>query len=115
MDQQTESHTEPARDRDLGCFTKARALGEPTFTLRAQDITADLLVDLWVAIQREVVEDLKNGLTLVESLETIRSGITIAMGYDLNFPIERTGDAHLDEALDRAEAMRRHHARRLAD
>ena len=105
----------PAPDRDRDCFTKARALGEPTFTLRAQDITADLLIDLWVAIQQEVAKDVSCGMTISDSMETIRAGLAIAAGYPVNLPIQRTGDAHLDEALDKAEAMRRHPNRKLAD
>lgn len=39
---------ERAQERDLGCFERARALGEPTFTLRAQDVSAPSLVRRWV-------------------------------------------------------------------
>lgn len=35
-------------DRDIGCFNKARALGEPTFTLRAQDVSAPAVVAEWI-------------------------------------------------------------------
>lgn len=37
-------------DRDaVGCFAKAKAGGEQTFTLRAQDATAPKVICLWIA------------------------------------------------------------------
>lgn len=38
-------------ERDFGCFAKA-ADDEPVFVLRAQDILAPAIVDLWVAAAR---------------------------------------------------------------
>lgn len=35
---------------DGECFQKAKANGEPTFTLRAQDISAPIVVDQWAAM-----------------------------------------------------------------
>lgn len=35
---------------DVGCFARAYAKGEPTFTLRAQDQTATVLVLKWIAL-----------------------------------------------------------------
>ena len=49
MDPHTESATPIVEQAtDYNCFTKAKRNGEPTFTLRAQDVTADLVVDFWV-------------------------------------------------------------------
>lgn len=35
---------------DPGCFARAYAKGEPTFTLRAQDLTAMPLVGIWIGM-----------------------------------------------------------------
>lgn len=48
------------------------AKGEPTFTLRAQDITSHLVVEAWVAIQQTVREAMNDGATLVEVVENAR-------------------------------------------
>lgn len=41
---------EPATERELTCYEKALATGEPTFTLRAQDISAPIVIDQWAAM-----------------------------------------------------------------
>lgn len=98
MENQTESHTE---------IRPSCAEGQVVFVLKAQDICADLLVDLWAWMQREILHDLANGMTVDESLECLR--------VDFQIPITKTGIPKLDEALTIAEAMRAHPTRRLPD
>ena len=51
MEPQTESSTPetavPPMDTDYACFVKAKDKGEPTFTLRAQDESAPMVVEFW--------------------------------------------------------------------
>lgn len=56
MDHQTESHTPeataiaPDPDSDYACFVKAKDKGEPTFTLRAQDLSSAAVVEFWAKV-----------------------------------------------------------------
>lgn len=63
--------TDAPVDRDAECFRKAKANGEPTFTLRAQDVTAPAVVDLWAHMQIWLHRQIALGFTLEESLKVI--------------------------------------------
>lgn len=58
-------------DRDAECFRKAKEKGEPTFTLRAQDVTAPAVVNLWACMQVWLHRQRQLGFTLEESLKVI--------------------------------------------
>lgn len=58
-------------DRDGQCFLKAKEKGEPTFTLRAQDVTAPAVVDLWARMQIWLQRQMQLGFTVEESLRVI--------------------------------------------
>lgn len=111
MDPQTTSST-PIIDLDTDCFTKAKAHGEPTFTLRAQDITADLVVDFWTIVQIRVRENMNAGLTMVQAVQAVRSYYFLE---SINSPRYPTGDIKLDTAVMKAEVMRQFKNRKLAD
>lgn len=85
------------------------AHNQAIFVLKSQDITSDLLVDLWVSIQQEIADDVKHGMTVEESIETLR------FDHFMGFPMKQTGNPKWDEALTIAEAMRAHPNRKLAD
>lgn len=104
---QTESAT-PV-DVDYSTFAKAKEKGEETFTLRAQDISADLLVDLWVDVQQELDQAIGNGMTPEEAMQLIR------FNYALKLPLAPTGNEKLDQARQIAERMRQHKDRKVAD
>lgn len=97
-------------DSDFMCFVKAKDNGEVTFTLRAQDITADLLVDLWAMIQYQMRERIRvnheNPHDAVNSLRT---------SYGMLLPMLLEGDRKILQALSIAEKMRAWPNRRLAD
>ena len=109
MEQQTESATpivEQATDYD--CFTKAKKNGEPTFTLRAQDVTADLVVDFWVKIQQKVREHMNAGLTKMQAVQAVRS-------YYFLETYVPASDVKLSGACRIAGEMEKWPARKLAD
>jgi hypothetical protein len=98
-------------NRGESCIDKARANGEPTFTLRAQDITAHLLVELWVEIQREITVSMEDGMTLTEAVENARYAHRIPR---MIFQPEGLS-AKLRGALEIAKAMMGWPNRKLAD
>jgi hypothetical protein len=59
-------------EREATCYEKAKANGEPTFTLRAQDISAHLCVEFWVAAQRAIRDLMDAGATMTEAVESVR-------------------------------------------
>lgn len=67
-----EKDMEETLDREKTCFEKARANGEATFTLRAQDITAHVVVEFWATFQQTVKEIMNDGATMVEAVEEAR-------------------------------------------
>lgn len=48
-----------SHESDAGCFMRALRLGEPTFTLRAQDESAAGIVDTWLARNPQLSEERK--------------------------------------------------------
>lgn len=108
MEPQTESNTPATPDTDLSCFEKARANGESTFTLRAQDITAPLVVDFWIAVQDKMKAFLSTGLSLEAAEKATRAY------YFLDRPVVNT-DRKLTQACALAGAMGKWPNRRLAD
>jgi hypothetical protein len=95
--------------REQTCYEKAKATGMPSFTLIAQDITADLCVDFWTMTQLRVRTHMDAGLTMVQAVDAVREKFGIP-----EYP-EILGDAKLDGAARIAETMRAHSPRKLAD
>ena len=62
---------ETTQDTDYQCFTKARAKGEPIFTLRAQDMTAADLVREWVRRNARTCrpEKLADALSIAQAMD----------------------------------------------
>lgn len=89
------------------CLQKA-ANDEPIFVLRAQDITADILVELWAELQEEIRNMVRDGMTPEEAAGTIRRqyGLVGREGVD---------DPKLLEAYDLAAKMQRWPNRKVAD
>jgi len=109
MDPQTESATPIVEQAtDYNCFTKAKRNGEPTFTLRAQDVTADLVVDFWVKVQQKVREHMHAGLTMMQAVQAVRT-------YYFLEPDVPASDVKLSGACQIAGEMEKFSARRLAD
>ena len=110
---QTESHT--PIDTDMTCFEKAKAHGEPTFTLRAQDITSDLVVDFWTIVQIRVKENMDAGLTMMQAVQAVRSYFFLESVNSPRYPKRNTGTAKLATAVLMADEMRQWPDRKLAD
>ena len=95
----------------MDCYEKAKALGEPVFSVRAQDITSHLLVEAWVAIQQSVRQAMDDGASMVEAVEDAR--------YLHRIPRMIYEDKTLTEkergALEIARAMMGWGRRKLAD
>jgi|SRR5579872_6396777 len=51
------------RQNDCGCFFRALRLGEPTFTLRAQDQTSPLTINEWLVLNPQLSDE-RRGQTL---------------------------------------------------
>lgn len=96
-------------DTDFKTFVKAKDRGQVTFTLVAQDISADLVVDFWTMTQLRVRTHMDAGLTMVQAVEAVREQFGIP-----EYP-EILGDDKLDGAARIAQAMRMHANRKLAD
>ena len=113
-DVQTESHTPQPVELapDSACFEKAKAHGEPIFVLRAQDVTADLVVDFWAIVQVRVREHMDHGHTMQRAVQLVREYFFLD---SVNSPRYPTGIAKLDTAVTKAEAMRQWPNRKLAD
>lgn len=82
---------------------------QPIFSLLAQDITADLVVDFWMMVQLRVWGDIAEGTPLIEAVERARA----AFGVPLYQPFLHHGK--LDGASRIAWDMRAFPTRRLAD
>lgn len=54
------------------------AEAEPVFVLKARDLTADLIVDCWIAAQVDLRQALDDGLTIPEALAKIRRDFRLA-------------------------------------
>jgi hypothetical protein len=53
------AETKRVKEADFQCFQKARAKGEPTFTLRAQDMTAPRVILYWMSLNCETLPNPK--------------------------------------------------------
>lgn len=95
-------------DKDYACFVKATAKGEPTFTIRAQDVTAPLVIDFWIKVVQKVREHVKAGLTPEQAVKTVRA-------YYFLEPHVLLEDAKLAEACELAGKMENWKHRRLPD
>lgn len=98
-------------DREESCYQKARANGEATFTLRAQDISAHLCVEFWVAAQRAIRDLMDAGATMTEAVESVRE-------YHKVPRLTMVGESLTEKdrgALDIARAMMGFNNRKLAD
>ncbi len=100
---------ELSTDPDRTCFEKAKATGEPTFTLRAQDVTADLSIDFWLIVQQEVRRAMNDGATIEEAKECVRHTHVVP----IQPPMFRS--LKIDGAAKIAEAMRVWPDRKVAD
>ena len=98
-------------DSDETCFEKATANGETTFTLRSQDVTADLVVDFWISCQVEVKQHMDDGMTMVQAVEEVRREFLIP-GWGSFAPME---DLKLAQAQQIGKAMNMWVNRKLAD
>lgn len=112
MNPQTESHTDVQETDDRTCYEKAKANGEATFTLRAQDITADIVVDFWTIVQIRVKEYMDAGLSLDRAVQAVREYFFLE---SVNSPRYPTGNVKLDTAARLADVMRQWPARKMAD
>lgn len=83
--------------------------GEPTFTLRAQDLTADLVIDFWILVQLRVRHAVKQGTPVAVAIEEARR----KFGIPVYPPI--LGVEKLDGAARIATAMTEYQTRKLAD
>ena len=112
---QTESSTDvigrPDKyDTDYGVFVRAKDRGQATFTLVAQDATADLVVDFWVMLQLRIRDRVNAGVPLQVAIERERIGFGI-----LAYPPDLLKEPKLAGALEIAARMRGQTDRRLAD
>lgn len=84
--------------------------GEPVFLLRAQDITADLVVDFWVLVNGKLQELMKLGMTKEEAVERLRQVHHIPYPYEGLTNVEKH-----QSAVRIAKMMRGHQDRKVAD
>jgi hypothetical protein len=83
---------------------------EPVFTLRAQDVLADLAVEFWVRAYGDLRERMQQGATIEEA----RSELKLLLGREL--PLNGAVlDAKLEDAWACASEMVRWPNRKLAD
>ncbi len=82
---------------------------EPTFTLRAQDLTADLVIDFWILVQLRVRHAVKQGTPVAVAIEDARKKLGIP-AYPPILGVEK-----LDGAARIATAMTEWTGRKLAD
>ena len=94
------------------CYAKATINGEPVFVIRAQDITAHLCVDFWVAVNAYMQEKVNEGQSLIYAIERARElhGVPRSSSYGMN-----DLNPKLNSALEISRAMMRWGDRRLAD
>ena len=93
-------------------FAKAIAEGQPVFPIIAQDITAHLVVDFWVAVNAYMQEKVNEGQSMIFAIERARQlhGVPRASSYGMN-----DLNPKLNSALDISRAMMRWDHRKLAD
>jgi len=91
------------------CREKA-ADDEPIFTLRAQDISAPLVVLFWTAVQMQLSRALKVGVSPREALAAIESGLV--NDKDLVFDLT---NVKIGDALQCATQMAKWPTRKVAD
>lgn len=92
------------------CRDKA-ADDEPIFTLRAQDLTADLFVELWADGQRFLASCLQMGWTNEAALDALTDRLQRIFENDTVNGLTRKQQ----EAYDCADAMTAWPTRKLAD
>jgi hypothetical protein len=83
--------------------------GEPSFTIRAQDVTGDVVVGFWVRAQMFVNKKMAEGSTLQEAIYALKDHL------DVSFSLGDTTDPKLLEALETVMAMGEWSPRKLAD
>jgi type II secretory pathway component PulF len=106
-----EGTMDETKNQEATCYEKAKANGEPTFTLRAQDISAHLVVEFWAAIQQAIRNLMDNGATMTEAVEYVRSYHNVP-----RLAAMTEGMSEKDrEALSIASAMMQWNKRKLAD
>ena len=112
--EQTESSTPetavPPMDTDYKTFVKAKDRRQATFTLVAQDASADLVVDFWTMVQIRARQSMESGLTLAEAMALER----IAFGIPAYVPAVHD-DPKLAGASVIAGNMRQFPNRKMAD
>jgi hypothetical protein len=95
------------------CLSKARLKNEPTFTLRAQDITAALTVEFWASLNQLVRRAVRVGKDPKAVIDQVRARLSF-------IPLHATGpqeaiDTKLTEAFETSEKMRTWPNRKVAD
>lgn len=93
------------------CYAKAMTNNEEIFVLRAQDVTADIVVEAWADIQRLLGQFLRRGYTLTQALHQIKAHL---------LPIKQALEPQpttkkIDEAYAIAKRMAAHVPRKVAD
>lgn len=96
---------------DYDCFSKAKGAGEHTFTLRAQDLTAPVLVTAWANAQRYLAWRMDRGDTLETAMEALERRLFCAFEDVPNTTISEK----VAQAFRKAKSMEAWPARRLAD
>lgn len=88
-------------------------IGEPLFILRAQDATAGLLLEAWVAVQQLMRAELAEGRSLTEAVANAR----VYLGIPDIETLREAGEVTEKElgALAIAKEMRNWPNRKLAD
>ena len=99
---------EPLTDLDERRERPCGQASQPHFDLKATDISADLVVDLWVKIQGNIRAYVETGMSPTSAVEAVRQY------YFMSVPIE-TDDPKLRSALAIADQMRAFTPRKLAD
>lgn len=95
-------------DENMRCFVKAAVNQEPVFVLRAQDITAPVVVLFWAKLQERIRARMDAGLTMEQGVNEERRH------YFLDDEPVYT-DPKLDGAVRVAEEMATWPNRKLAD
>ncbi len=95
------------------CLMKARFKNEPTFTLRAQDLTAALTVEFWASLNQHLRRAVRGGKDPKGAIDQVRARLSF-------LPLHATGpqepiDAKLTGAFETAEKMRTWPDRKVAD
>lgn len=88
-------------------------IGEPLFIIRAQDVTAGLLLEAWVAVQQLMRADLAEGRSLTEAVANAR----VYLGVPNIETLREAGEVTEKElgALAIAKEMQNWPNRKLAD